>query len=300
MSSRSSKFLAVFTLVAASCSSTHLTTTDTRPHPVADAGSDSSPPLPFACSGTACEPLTGIDGLSGLRHVGVAGYEVSPCCTPDGACGATTKMAPGECLPLNAPGGADPACQSFEGANHERPAPCCASDGHCGGKQGPFLQDWQLGCVTGVNWGQSAQSCPYDPSNDCTEVVPLACDGPEDCGDGMKCCSVQDTFGTIDAYQCLTSCGLGEELCHLGANCERPNAGGGSTNSECKQDPNHPFLGSCPGFVEAPPPAQATTLPGEINCGEAGVCGPGTQCCLRVPYGPYCGPSDQPCSCKPR
>jgi hypothetical protein len=304
MGRRTLQFLLVFALLAAACGSVRTATTSDGPegNPDAspDASNDSAAPVPFACNGTPCEPLLDVDTVDGLYHTIVPGNEISPCCTSDGVCGAITKLAPDKCLPFHAPGAADPACQPFETAPGARPVPCCASDGTCGGKEVPSMHPWQLGCVSGVYLGQPATSCPFDPSNDCTEVIPVECDGPEDCPFGTACCAVNDPSGNnILAIRCLhSSCAILGGLCHAGTTCEIPNGGGGSTTNQCAPM-KYPFLAFCAGPVGGPVPVQASTAAGEINCGDAGVCGPGQQCCLREPYGPYCGPSDQPCACKP-
>lgn len=301
MGGRPLKFPAVFALLAASCGSVHTPTTSDRPQVAPDTSNDSPAPLPFACNGTPCERLIDVDRWDGLEHATIPGQEISPCCTSDGLCGATTKVFPDKCLPFHAPGAADPACKPFETATHSRPVPCCASDGTCGGREGPSNQPWQLGCVSGAYWGQPEQSCPFDPNNDCSEVVPVECDGPEDCAYGTACCAVSDPWGgSVYAFRCLhSSCAILGGLCHAGESCEIPNAGYGSTINQCTEIGKYPFLGFCNGRVGDPVPVQASTAAGEVNCGDAGVCGPGQQCCIRAPYGPYCGPSDKPCACKP-
>lgn len=301
MRGRPLKPFSLFALIAASCGEVHTATTTKPPEGAPVASNDSAAPVPFACNGVPCEPLLDADRWDSLEHATFPGREIAPCCTSDGRCGATTKMAPDECLPFHAPGAADPACQQFESTTYGRFEGCCASDGTCGGKEGPSNPSWQLGCVSSVLFGQPARSCPFDPNNDCTEVVPIQCDGPEDCPFGTACCSVSDLSGNhIVAIQCLhSSCAILGGLCHGAATCEIPNAGGGSTTNQCAEMGQFPFLAFCDGRVGGPAPVQASTAAGEVNCGDAGVCGSGQQCCFRAPYGPYCGPSDQPCSCKP-
>lgn len=166
----------------------------------------------------------------------------------------------------------------------------------------------QLGCVRDSYWGIPSQSCSYEPNDDCTDIVEVACDGPEDCPAAMKCCTLHDAPGGVFASACRPSCGYWSELCHAGQTCETPNAAGGppdmgtchvnSQNLGNSTDWPVPFLAECPGgFPDSATPVQASTAAGEVNCGDT-VCGAGTKCCLRPPHASYCTPADTPCTCK--
>ena len=142
MVGRPFKFHAVFALLAASCGSVRTSTTSTDgAHGAPDASTDGAVPPPFSCNGVPCEPLLDADTWDSLEHaIFFPGREIAPCCTSDGLCGATTKVAPDKCLPFHAPGAADPACAPFQTAASGRFVGCCASDGTCGGREGPYNQ----------------------------------------------------------------------------------------------------------------------------------------------------------------
>jgi hypothetical protein len=142
----------------------------------------------------------------------------------------------------------------------------------------------------------------------CTSSVGTACDGPEDCPSGQRCCGKWEQEYT--EFGCYASCdaltgdampgpggggALWFDLCHPGDTCEVMGA-------ECLTSPMYlpPSLSRCydPGSGSAPN-ASLGRGAGQVNCGSD-VCGAGEKCCLRGPMlDPYCAPSSATCSCTP-
>lgn len=169
------------------------------------------------------------------------------CCLPSGECGLRSLELDTACLPRAPARGADLSCppRSFPGGAIL--VGCCGVNGRCG----LVDPDGELGCVTTA---ADAAVCAYDPSNDCTSVVELPCDGPEDCGTGTVCCG-RAHGDRYDAFACFSSCdgvvddhgGFWVEICHPRHFCLNP-------RFTCEPDPALPsFLARC--REPAPPPA---------------------------------------------
>jgi hypothetical protein len=264
--------------------------------------------LPWGCSSSSNSqttdastdaPTAGLDGGTTTTCQGTicpavpmqAAAYVTACCTGDGGCGGQTPLSP-QCLPYGAPGGMDPSCPAYTAPTGTLPG-CCRPEGQCGAYDGTL----GLGCIANASLTQPMKTCNY-AANDCTQVTPLTCDGPEDCPSGNHCCG-EYTGGGYAQIECLPSCadagaggdgggGLWLELCHAGQTCE-------TASDMCLTSMYLPsFLYRCY-TTGMPPPATATAGPG-INCGAA-TCGAGQLCCLRSPHDPYCAPAGTACSC---
>jgi hypothetical protein len=161
------------------------------------------------------------------------------CCLPSGECGLRSLVLDTACLPRAPTRGADLACppRSFAGGNTL--GGCCGADGRCG----LLDSDGELGCVSTA---ADAATCVYDPNNDCTSVIELPCDGPEDCDTGKVCCgrAHRDRY---DAFGCFPACdgivddhgGFWVEICHPRHFCQNP-------RFNCEPDPTLPsFLARC-------------------------------------------------------
>ncbi len=143
----------------------------------------------------------------------------------------------------------------------------------------------------------------------CTVAVATACDGPEDCSTGQRCCGKYQQgyveFGCFDSCSALqgdAQPGPGGggafwfELCHPGDVCE-------DTTAQCLTSTFLPkTLSRClPSMLMmaamgGPPDASLGKGKSQINCGAA-VCGSSEECCLRQPLAPYCAAKGQACDC---
>jgi len=247
------------------------------------------PRPPVMCGGTECIPPEG-----------AATYGIVSCCLPDNGCGLETPLAPGDCLPPNQPGGLDPSCADFN-MDPITLKGCCAADGQCGG-----LDVQSLGCIPGDKLDLPAQSCTFQPDNNCTSIIDVVCDGPEDCGSGQQCCG-RFAGGSYDRFVCADTCdevaatipGTWSEICHPGQTCS-------VEGYECRSiDYLPPFLYRCrdtgsdlcePGAPANECVVAVTSGANEISCGDT-TCGAGEKCCIRSPRDPYCAPADGFCQC---
>jgi hypothetical protein len=237
---------------------------------------------PVECGGQTCMPPMGGAMLG------------TACCTPDDACGIDTALAPGMCLPANAPGGIDPSCPSYDVMGFLTWYGCCTPDGECGALGG------ELGCVPNASLMAAPQSCTYDPNNTCTRLFEVTCDGAEDCSGEQKCCGHYD--GGYRKFVCADDCaaeqteqgGTWSEACHPGDTCETPDGGAAYmclANTEFLPD----YLFRCRDTGTEPVEAGSTAA-GEINCGDA-ICGAGEKCCISDPGLAVCVPEAQACTC---
>jgi hypothetical protein len=243
-------------------------------------------PPPVECGGQTCMPPSG-GGMLG-----------TPCCTEEDTCGLQTMLAPGMCLPANAPGGIDESCPPYDVMGFLTWYGCCTPDGECGA-----LAAGSLGCVPNSSLMVAPQSCEYDPNNTCTRLFEVTCDGAEDCGDGQECCGHYD--GGYRKFVCADDCaaeqaeqgGTWSAACHPGDECATPDGGAAEymclANSEFLPD----YLYRCRDTGTEPTEAGSTAA-GEVNCGDA-VCGAGEKCCISVPGLAVCVPSAQECTCVP-
>jgi hypothetical protein len=153
----------------------------------------------------------------------------------------------------------------------------------------------------------------------CTSAVETACDGPEDCPSGQRCCGEYNQGG-YDKFGCYASCsapggaggagGAGGmaamtmgpilfELCHPGDTCE-------DSTAQCLTSSYLPnSLSRClPSMLVgvamgSPPDASLGQGKNQVNCGTD-VCGSTQKCCVRQPLGAYCAPKSDTCVCNPK
>jgi hypothetical protein len=296
--------LALVLVLAAQC--------EGRGNDAADASAEASGPPPIydaalpdvvlpRCGDAACtEPSAGV-------------LAEAACCLPSGGCGLQSLVLDTACLPRAPARGADPSCppRSFSGGNTL--AGCCGENGRCG----VLDSDGELGCVPTA---ADAATCVYNAGNDCTSVVELPCDGPEDCETGRVCCG-RAHRGRYDAFGCFPSCeiiddhgGFWLEICHPRHACLNP-------KFSCVPDEQLPsFLARCrepapPRVTDAGSPSDADAsiadaapesqdssflprakfvpvvetadlvpfgpLPRGVGCGNT-TCKEGEKCCLRT------------------
>lgn len=248
------------------------------------------PPPPVTCGSNEC-----------TAPEGSAASGIIACCLDDNGCGLQTPLAP-KCLAPNQPGGLDLSCPGYTNPDVGIAlAGCCAADGKCGA-----LDPMTLGCIAGADLALDEQTCTFQPGNDCTAIIDVVCDGPEDCGDGQQCCG-RFAGGSYDRFVCATNCdeaaaavpGTWSEICHPGQTCS-------VEGYECKTSPYLPeYLYRCRdtgdllcgsgGAMDACV-APVTSGPNEISCGDT-KCGADEKCCIRTPRDPYCAPADGFCQC---
>jgi hypothetical protein len=192
----------------------------------------------------------------------------------------------------------------------------------------------ELGCVDSA---ADAALCDYHANNDCTSIVELPCDGPEDCAPGNVCCG-RTQRDHYDLFGCFLSCdgivdgqdGVWIEICHPGAPCLNPrftceasallpgflarchdrgtpvlpDGGGLSLDASIDGD-----AGDAPVARDASTAADASVPPPPpgIACGSTN-CAASEKCCLRRHVGassgaasidPYCTKADGFCACSP-
>lgn len=271
-----------------------------------DAGRDATtPPVPpvmtgVTCGTTTCMPTSGQAMLGGTSCCRGANMD---------ECGLMTALIPGSCMELGQPGGVDPTCPSYDVMNLGFllwPG-CCTPAGTCGALDSSMDG---LGCIPNADIGLAEQTCTYDPNNTCTGLLPVACDGPEDCAAGEYCCGEYAGGGYVE-LTCRESCsameaapdggmavdtgvptgGVWSEICHADQVCEVP-------NYTCMSNTDYlpAFLARCRD-TGVDPPSSGSTAAGEINCGDA-VCGSGEKCCISLPEGdPYCADLGDTCYC---
>lgn len=161
------------------------------------------------------------------------------CCLADDTCGIRAGVLSTVCATKHAAGGIDLACPTRSLPGAVTLQGCCRPEGRCG------VMDpaGELGCVSE---GSDASTCEFHADNDCTSIVELPCDGPEDCAAGQVCCgrAQSDHF---DRFGCFASCagivdgqsGVWFEICQPGRPCLDPHL-------ECRQAPElPPFLAHC-------------------------------------------------------
>jgi hypothetical protein len=196
-----------------------------------------------------------------------------------------------ECLPYGAKGGIDPSCPAYAAPTSTLPG-CCRPDNQCGAYDGTL----GLGCIGNASLKADAQACDY-AANDCTELVPVVCDGPEDCPSNNQCCGLY-SGGSYTQFACMPSCAdagapgdaggfaLWFEMCHAGQMCK---------TGMCLTSMYLPgFLYRC--YTSGNPPDAGSTGGPGVNCGST-TCAAGEECCLRQPHDPYCAPAGTQCAC---
>jgi hypothetical protein len=237
------------------------------------------------CGGTACTLSV------------TAGFEqLKACCTDAGGCGLKMPNI-AKCLPANMPGTPSADC----------PLPTFAIPGGnvlpgCCGPSGCGALDSVLGCIPNSEIGAPAAACTYDPTNDCTALTGVTCDGAEDCPSGQRCCaklqggSSYVEFGCFDSCTALADGGVSfvwKELCHAGDTCE-------GTGFNCLTSTIlPPPIARCDNNpVGTDPSATSDKSANHVACGS-NVCGAGEKCCVRSPHAPYCAKESEPCECHP-
>lgn len=247
-------------LLTASCALTGCTTQDESPQ--MDASADTfvsatlrdSPAVPEAtligCGDTPCPepPVTPLEALA--------------CCDVDGGCGLTTGFLGGVCTPPNRPGGVDSTCPALQLPGGPTLQGCCTPAGTCGA----FDRFGDLGCIPGEDYGRAPIDCAYDARNDCTQIVEVRCDGPEDCDDRQQCCGRRQ-LDSYDAFGCFSRCDSitdGDVGIWLAVSVETDASVADSSGVRC----------------------------GDDHCGED------QKCCVRPPHSPYCAPASDVCSCR--
>jgi len=261
-----------------------------------DAGPDSAADGPRATddTGHAGDAAAGSVICGGARCTlpfGAGIERLTACCTERGECGLSLPGV-SKCLPKDLPGTQGPAgcpATAFMTPGGDALGACCGPNG-CG------VLDPFLGCIPRQYVGEQAISC--DPTQDCTVVAALPCDGAEDCPSGQRCCGRLAGLAYVE-FGCFESClGLPDagamsfwrELCHAGDPCE---SGSSCLTSQYLLA----SLARCD-VVGAPPDPGLDRAKGRINCGT-NVCGDGEKCCVRSPHPPYCAPKAASCECRP-
>jgi hypothetical protein len=240
------------------------------------------------CGSTDCEPKAGI----GIE-------KITRCCTDNNECGFQFPGAT-KCLPGDQVGTLSAACGNYTVPDvpNLRLSGCC-------GPQGCGKLDAFLGCIVNTDLGLAAQSCAYDPSNDCSYIESVGCDGSEDCPTGQRCCSAL-ADGNVSRTGCYDSCSAlitseqtanWRELCHTTAECEDP-------TFECRTSQSlPPWLFRCFSGLGNPAATTFDTSAGSVNCGANLVCKNGQKCCLGQSASTgqvsYCVDQNAECKCHP-
>ncbi len=227
----------------------------------------------LTCGTTVCPPVNE-----------QAAEFLTACCTESGnQCGLLTPLTSG-CMPMNQPGSLDPSCPTVAVAEGFSMRGCCRPNNTCGVATGQL----GLGCVESPNDAQAPGSCTYDPTNTCTSLSEVTCDGPEDCSGGQVCCG-RYNGGPYDRFECRTSCDTPDggnptaqwfEMCHPGQMCA-------TSGHACRTSQFLPsYLYRC--YNEGTEATNAgNTAAGAVNCGSA-VCTGSQTCCWQSPGEPYC------------
>jgi len=239
------------------------------------------------CGSTACEPKAGI----GIE-------KITECCTDSDECGFQFPGAT-KCLPADVPGNTSSACGNYTVPDVPNLVltGCCSAQG-CG-KLDPFL-----GCIVNTDLGLPAQSCTYDPTNDCSSIEGISCDGSEDCPTGQRCCaSLQNgptqtgCYDSCVALDTANSNAFWRELCHTTDQCEDP-------TFECTTSGSLPtWLFRCVAMMGRPAATNLNMSAGSVNCGPNLVCGNGQKCCAAQSASTgatlYCADPNAECKCHP-
>lgn len=295
--------LLAFLVVFPSCGSDEKTKTGTAAANGTGGAAEAGPPTGgTSTGGTSTGGTSGTTGGTGGDTVtcgsqmctaptGASFSNVTPCCQDSGECGLNWSISP-ECLAPSLPGTSDPTCVSFAPPTGMTLEGCCGPSG-CGAIN-PFM-----GCVPNSVLGRPDVACMYDPTNDCSQLTEVTCDGAEDCPSGQQCCTRFAGNGFTD-FGCYDSCAAlnadagsadWRQLCHAGDTCEDP-------TYTCTTSVYLPtFLTRCYNMGTAADTTLSSAAD-EINCG-AQTCGSGEKCCLRDPYEPFCAPATDDCKCHP-
>ena len=157
---------------------------------------------------------------------------------------------------------------------------------------------------SGGSSGRGGGTSDASDAGSCTVAVATACDGPEDCPTGQRCCGKWDE--EYVEFGCYASCiaqtgdsGAGPgggplwfDMCHPGDACE-------DSTAMCLTSPYLPTSFSrCYDSGDPPNPALGNAA-NQVNCGTD-VCTSGEKCCLRgSTLEPYCAPTSATCACDP-
>ena len=269
---------------------------------------------PFGCGSSETKPAAGSAGAAGaagsvpvfkcgsqdcVPKAGIGIEKITQCCTDTDECGYQFPGAT-KCMLLDQEGNRNTAC-----GNYTHPDVPMLSLSGCCGPQGCGKLDPFLGCIVNTDLGLPAQACTYDPSNDCSYIEAVSCDGSEDCPTGQRCCTSLGP-GNLSRTGCYDSCSAlitmeesanWRELCHATADCEDP-------AFQCLTSGSlPPWLYRCfSGFGQAPT-ATYDTSAGSVNCGPNLVCSNGQKCCVgqSSSTGPtlYCADANADCKCHP-
>jgi hypothetical protein len=265
-------------------------------HPAQDAGGGGGGGGGGAGGGGAAAIKCGAQQCSLPAGAGVE--QVTACCTDANECGLKHPAA-SKCL-VPAAGTASPVCSAFTPPPVPGSPPAARLDGCCG-PAGCGALDAFVGCMPNSALGKAEVAC--DPTNNCTSVNALPCDGAEDCPKGQFCCGLRESQSTYTGFGCFASCLTAPgatatagwvQICHAGEACEDKSAGVACTTSQLLP----PTLARCLAAGGSAPPS-ATPTAGEIRCGTKGLlCSPGESCCFRPPRDPYCTAAGVACDCK--
>jgi hypothetical protein len=233
---------------------------------------------------------------------GIGIEKITQCCTDSDECGLMFPNAT-KCLPRDIPGNLSSACGNYPVADVPNLvlAGCCGTEG-CG------KLDSFIGCIENTVLGLPAQTCTYDPSNDCSYVEGVGCDGSEDCPTAQRCCSLL-VDGHLSQTGCHDSCAalpapsgnaFWRELCHPGVPCEDP-------TFECRTSSSLPqpaWLFRCAAPTMGQPAAtNLDSSAGVVNCGQNLVCRNGQKCCAAQSSSTgavvYCADANVECKCRP-
>ncbi|HMJ10797.1 MAG TPA: hypothetical protein VK524_05290 [Polyangiaceae bacterium] len=233
----------------------------------------------FRCGDTVCPPVSS-----------TAAEFVEACCTQgSNKCGLVTPLGD-SCMELNQPGSLDPTCPAAVIAEGFSLRGCCRTNGVCGVSTAQI----GLGCIDLPVDGRAPASCTYDPTNTCTALAEVPCDGPEDCSGGQVCCG-RYNGGPYDRFECRTSCESADsgvtqwfEMCHPGQTCTIA----GYTCRTSQFLPSYLYRCYTDGTEAVTP---GNTAASQVNCGSE-PCAAGQSCCWRAPGEPYCVQAGQ-CRC---
>jgi hypothetical protein len=271
-------------------------------------------PLPdgrVACDDVECPEPRGSDPLDEIA-----------CCLPSGGCGIRSPLLGDRCLQPKQRGSVDLNCASFSTPRGDTAQGCCSESGRCGF----FDRYGDLGCVV-VDHTDGGARCTYDPDSICRSIVPLLCDGPEDCNAEGVCCG-RSNASLFDAIGCFASCAVAEnidrsvwrELCHTDTDCRNPLdwciSVGSLPGAYRACYPRGPvpstFASSDASGPDASGPADASIRDADLGgmsdadaqpdpnigiaCG-AMSCELGETCCVRDQGQPYCLSRGERCTC---
>jgi hypothetical protein len=153
-----------------------------------------------------------------------------------------------------------------------------------------------------------------DIRNGCLSSVAAACDGPEDCSQGICCAQIDPLRLGYREISCRDSCELDEggfALCHPRAPEDFTCSADKSLTCRRSLLLPHDFIGVCaPESPIVPATLRGESVSGQIECGES-RCDVGTEkCCLTVTFdieeeqrlarSAHCLPIDDECNCESR